>query len=565
MKIVRQISIAGSIALVVLSVSYFTSLFAQDEPPPQPQATSLGPEEVQPIPDNAMEVQTRGPIHEGFATPLTADVSESITVREKPPAPIEEVPPEVKPEGDNVVWMPGYWGWNDEDNKFLWISGFWRDVPPGRVWVSGYWTEADAGHQWVPGFWSSGKQQEVNYLPQPPESIEEGPSVEAPSQDHFWVPGIWQWQDSRYAWRTGYWSRRTQPNWIWIPAHYVWCPSGYIFVDGYYDHEIEERGTLFAPVYFNQVVWSRPYYYTPSIAWSAHVLTNHFWVRPHYHHYYYGDYYADRYTNWGIRPWHLSFTFGRVSYDPIYSYHRWRHHHGHHHHHDDHDHHDRDWDRHVRERYDYYRSNEGFRPPRTYRDQIQFANRIDNRNVIRDSVIAAPVTQIVNNNIDITNNSAINNIVRENFRNSKQFTRIDQTQRRQAARQAEQMRNVVQERRQTETRDNLAQVDRAEREPGKKGEDTRMRRAAPRSLNVAKLTQAMQDPAVVSRRGRTRDLANDTAPDLGADVTRGRNGRDVANDLRGRDASDAVRDAAKNREFAIRPVLVEGEIASATT
>ncbi len=98
---------------------------------------------------------------------------------------------------------------------------------------------------------------------------------------------------------------------------------------------------------------------------------------------------------------------------------------------------------------------EGFRPPRTYRDQVQFANRIEDRSVIRDSVIAAPVTQIVNNNIDITNNSTINSIVRENFRNSKQFTRIDQTQRRQAARQAEQIRNVVQERRQIETRDNL--------------------------------------------------------------------------------------------------------------
>ena len=319
MRILRQIAIAASIALVIISVSYFTSLFAQDEPPPPPQATSVEPEEVRAVPEDAMEVQTRGPIHEGFATPLTTEVPESIKVREKPPESIDEVPPDVKPAGSNVVWMPGYWAWNDEDEKFLWISGFWRDVPPGRVWVSGYWTEADGGHQWVPGFWSNAKQEEVAYLPPPPESIEEGPSVEAPSQDHFWVPGLWQWQDSRYSWRAGYWARRTHPNWIWIPAHYVWCPSGYIFVDGYYDHEVEERGTLFAPVYFTQAVWGQPhhYYYTPSICWSSHVLTNHFWVRPRYYHYYYGDYYADRYVNWGIRPWYLSFAFGRVSYDPI--------------------------------------------------------------------------------------------------------------------------------------------------------------------------------------------------------------------------------------------------------
>ncbi len=201
----------------------------------------------------------------------------------------------------------------------------------------------------------------------------------------------------------------------------------------------------------------------------------------------------------------------------------------------------------MRERYDYYRNNEGFRPPRTYRDQVQFANRIDNRNVIRDSVIAAPVTQIVNNNIDITNNSAINNIVRENFRNSNRFTQLDRTQRRQAARQADQIRNVVQERRQTETRDNLAQVDRAEREPGKKGEDTRVRRAAPRSLNVTNLTQAMQVPANVNRRGPARDLPNAKGPDLGVDAARGAKGRDLTDVQKGRRVSDAIRDSAKSR------------------
>jgi hypothetical protein len=544
MKLFRSISVVLSIALVVLSVSYFTSLFAQDEPPPPPQATSAEPEEVKPIPDDAVEALTRGPIHEGFATPLTNDVPESIVVRKAPPEPIEEVPPEVKPEGDNVAWIPGYWAWNDEDERFIWISGFWRDVPPGRVWVSGYWTDADGGSQWVPGFWSSASQKEVEYLPEPPQSIEEGPSVEAPSADHFWVPGIWQWQQQHYVWRTGYWARRTSPDWIWVPAHYVWCPSGYVYIDGYYDYPEVRRGTLFAPVHFTQAVWERPYYFTPTICWSTHVLTHHLWVRPRYYHYYYGDYYADRYVDWGIRPWYLSFAFGNFSHDPLYSYHRWRHHH---------DHHDHDWDRHVRDRHDYYRRNEDFRPPRTYRDQIRYANRVEDRRALRESVVAAPVTQIVNNNINITNNPTINNIVRENFRDADRLTRIDQTRRRQAARQAEQMRNVVQERRRLETRDNAAQVERGAGEDAKKGGPVaRGGRPAPRTLNMANVAQAIGDPAGVDRRGRgrDRDLRDSVGPDVGRAAGPGAKGRDVtgAERARGGEVNEAIRDAAKTRD-----------------
>ncbi len=282
MKIVRQISIAGSIALVVLSVSYFTSLFAQDEPPLPPQATSVEPEEVRPVPDDAMEVQTRGPIHEGFATPLTNDVPESIKVREKPPESIEEVPPEIKPEGSNVVWMPGYWSWNDEDEKFLWISGFWRDVPPGRVWVSGYWTEADGGHQWVPGFWSNAKQKEVAYLPPPPESIEEGPSVEAPSQDHFWVPGHWQWQDSRYAWR----SRLLGPS----NAAELDLDSGTLCLVPERIHfcrwllrprNRRARNVVCAGVFQSSRVEPSLITTRRRLPGARTFLTNHFWVRPH--------------------------------------------------------------------------------------------------------------------------------------------------------------------------------------------------------------------------------------------------------------------------------------------
>jgi hypothetical protein len=73
-------------------------LRAQSESPPQtPQATE------------DLEFRARGPVHEAFATPTTNDPAEPIVITEQPPEPIEELPPECRPEGRNVIWIPGYW------------------------------------------------------------------------------------------------------------------------------------------------------------------------------------------------------------------------------------------------------------------------------------------------------------------------------------------------------------------------------------------------------------------------------------------------------------------------
>jgi hypothetical protein len=482
MFLLRYAMLVTILTAVVMSVSFFTSLFAQQGVPDEPRPTAAQVE-LPPIPEDAVEVQTSGPIHEGFATPLTTEVPESIVVKKEPPQPIEELPPEQKPEGENVVWIPGYFAWDEDRRDFIWISGFWRDVPPGRVWVSGYWGQNAEGWQWVPGFWTSGEQNEVTYLPPPPETIETGPSIEQPSVNHFWVPGHWHWVDSRYAWRAGYWSR-INPDWVWIPAHYVWCPSGYVFVDGYWDYPVVRRGLLFAPAYFQPVAYRRPYYFTPSIVWSTHLLTDHLWVRPAYYHYYFGDFYHDRYANWGIRPWYLSFTFGNTSYDPLFSYYRWRYR-------------DNDWAGGVRERYDFYRRNEARRPPRTYRDLQQAVARADNREAIRNLTVAAPITQIVNNT---TVNNVTAGVIKANFDTPFRFDRMAQSERRQAARRADELRGVVRQRRQVETRENVARVEGGKREGAKAGEDTRERRAAPRSLNIGEVVKAID--ATPDRRGR---------------------------------------------------------------
>src|SRR5262245_34218459 len=76
------------------------------------------------------EVLTRGALHEAFADPGVTPTEAPPIVSKQPPDPINEVPPDQKPDGNNVVWIPGYFGWDEEREDFVWLSGFWRTPPP---------------------------------------------------------------------------------------------------------------------------------------------------------------------------------------------------------------------------------------------------------------------------------------------------------------------------------------------------------------------------------------------------------------------------------------------------
>jgi hypothetical protein len=153
------------------------------------------------------EVLTRGPVHEAFAGMVTFNPEPGIVISKAPPEVIEEMPPEERPEGDNVSWIPGYWGWDDERSDFLWVSGTWRALPPGRAWMAGYWGQTPRGHQWISGYWADASVRETTYLPPPPATVEVGPNIAAPSIDYGWSPGCWVWYQGRYAWQPGYWAK----------------------------------------------------------------------------------------------------------------------------------------------------------------------------------------------------------------------------------------------------------------------------------------------------------------------------------------------------------------------
>jgi hypothetical protein len=301
-------------------------------PPPNAQPAQPG----QPDP-NDPEVLARGPVHEAFAATAEPPAASPL-VPQRPPEPIEELPPEEKPDGDDVQWIPGYWHWDDDADRFIWISGFWRVPPPGRVWVAGSWREAAGGWQWAPGFWQEAAvpqpqqmvQPEIQYLPQPPAPIEVGPSVPAPTGTSFYVPGSWVWR-GRFVWRPGFWIEH-RPGWVWVPAHFRWSPVGYVFVDGYWDYPLAGRGVLYAPVYFPRPVYTRPaFVYTPAYVVSEPCMVGALFVRRGFGNYYFGDYFAPRYSTIGFTAWcgtvgraggfSVGFGVGRTwGYDPLWSY-----------------------------------------------------------------------------------------------------------------------------------------------------------------------------------------------------------------------------------------------------
>jgi hypothetical protein len=324
-----------------------------------------------------MEVLARGPIHEAFAEPVDNRPSSGRLIPKQPPAAIEELPPDQKPAGDNVQWIPGYWAWDDDRNDFIWISGIWRNEPPGRQWIPGHWDQISGGWQWSPGFWGLQDQQQLEFLPPPPNPVPAAASVPAPNANSVFVPGTWVYRDTRYLWRPGYWVGY-RPGWVWVPPHYVWTPAGFVFVDGYWDFDLNQRGLLFAPVYISPVYWTRPnWVYRPAYVVGANFVLSALFIRPGYSHYYFGDYFEPVYRRNGFVAW-VDFHRDRVTFDPLFNYYRWQHRD------------DRRWERDLRALYAARFNGSAPRPPRTL---------VQQNTVIRNMT--------VNRSVNVTNISAV--------------------------------------------------------------------------------------------------------------------------------------------------------------
>ncbi|MCX7001653.1 MAG: hypothetical protein NTV22_00085 [bacterium] len=303
------------------------------------------------------EVLSRGPVHEAFAAPVDLQAQEGLLVPTQPPANIEEVPPEERPQGQQYAWIPGYWSWDTDRSGYIWVSACWRVAPPNMAWVPGYWSQVFGGYKWVAGFWAPAGVQEIEYLQAPPALGNVEPSGAPPSPDALWVPPCMYWVQGQYTLRPGYWMT-AQPNWIWEPSHYVWTPRGYIFAEGHWDYSVARRGMLFAPVYFPPAIYAQPAFaYTPGIVLNLGLLQINLFAYPRYNHYYFGDYYADAYLSIGIFPWFDSRRL-HTWYDPVFEHDRWRHRRS-----------EPRWEERERDDYNRRRADVNLRPARTFREQ----------------------------------------------------------------------------------------------------------------------------------------------------------------------------------------------------
>lgn len=340
----NRTSNSSALTLAVISFAVAAACAQQpfDRQPPPPQPTQFGS-------DQAL---LRGPIHEAFVEPYVPDPPPGLEVPQLPPGDLREIPPDVRPTDDNVHWIPGYWGWDDQG--FVWVTGCWRDPPPQMRWVPGYWTRADAV-RWVAGFWLRDDVNELAYVPQPPASKDRGPVGDAPDENHFWVPGVWLFQERDFVWREGFWAE-ANPDFVWTPAQYHWSPRGYVFVDGYWDYPPEERGMLFAPILPPP---ARQLVYRPSIVIDASSVLAHFFVRPNYSHYYFGDYYDSSFRRSGIQSWVSYRTF-----DPLQVFYRYTRPMAY---------------RTIVQRHDYFDSHPDWRPPHHWRDFGQYVRGVNDR------------------------------------------------------------------------------------------------------------------------------------------------------------------------------------------
>lgn len=262
----------------------------------------------------------KGPIHEAYAQPFEAKPVLGPLLKKKPPEPLKEVPPDDKPQGKDVRWMDGYWLWDEERDDYIWVSGFWRQVPPGKEWVQGRFEPLEGQWRWIPGYWRDQQIDQEEFVDEPPPVIPEvGPSIPAPNPQMTWASGYWVRQGPRWAWRPGVWIAH-RPGWVWHPGRWIFARFGFTFVPGYWDYALEYRGLLYSPVYYTPVVYQRPgFFHRPRYVVCYEDLPCGLFYRRGFGTYYYGDYFRASYVNLGFQFWVGSRSVGP---DPLFSYYR---------------------------------------------------------------------------------------------------------------------------------------------------------------------------------------------------------------------------------------------------
>lgn len=85
--------------------------------------------------------------------PATSHAGVFISVGFAPPPLPVYVQPDCPQPG--LVWTPGYWAYDYDQQSYYWVDGSWVEPPyPGALWTPGYWGWSDGVYVFHPGYWA---------------------------------------------------------------------------------------------------------------------------------------------------------------------------------------------------------------------------------------------------------------------------------------------------------------------------------------------------------------------------------------------------------------------------
>ena len=277
----------------------------------------------QAIRDGELELLTRGPLHEAFAQPVVFEPSQAPRAPEAVPAPLHEVLPAFKPQGA-VVWIAGYWAWNDVNDSWTWVTGTWRVPPAGKHWVSGYWTDSNDRRDWIAvgvGLLDSGSGQQVDLRASPAEG-------KAPAARSSIGPGrVLAARVLDFRKRSVCLARRigdAHPARSIVGSVSVPLDSGRVrFCRQLLGLPVcSRRGWLFDPVGLtNSDSDTSKLSFGPSTLLNVDNVALELFARPKQSAYYFGDYFGASHVRHGIHAW---YRYAQTAYDPIYTYQSWQ-------------------------------------------------------------------------------------------------------------------------------------------------------------------------------------------------------------------------------------------------
>jgi hypothetical protein len=82
------------------------------------------------------------------AAPAPAPAAVVVTTVAPPPLQPEVVP---SPPASNMVWIPGYWNWSN--NQYTWVPGRYEPAKVGYRWVPTRWEYSQGRWQMTAGTW----------------------------------------------------------------------------------------------------------------------------------------------------------------------------------------------------------------------------------------------------------------------------------------------------------------------------------------------------------------------------------------------------------------------------